>query len=435
MVFPYPPNTWPYRLESVPANATALGHIVGHNSFLERHGQGWRFRVRLPCRLTRLTARKELRVRLGTIPQAVALGHARALRVGAQQLVEAVSIMTTVDEAEAAIERWRADQAAAFAAKILDHGRLHLDRNEMTGRVPGIAGDAGFGVDLLLRSAHRETLGDHLALVRRALAGDPRKRTPGTHHRLGVAGNRDRRRYATSDNAHPDGQGAAGLCHAGAGARCYRRWRAGALMKALRPANFETDATRPEPVATTSKPGSGASEAENAPQSAPDATTLGERVTAERAPDTSPVAVEKASRRPGFDELWAELVFEKIDTLKEWKKSRRPDLLASRRLWDWLIGKQPAQAISADIHGARNTDLWRQRAMIASATTPIARLRRLSRLRGGPPTLTVAPRPLTTASTRKPSTSLWRIGAPFFNRPKARTKSQGAQARSSIISA
>jgi hypothetical protein len=70
---PHPPTTWPFRLESVSPNATALGHIVGHNSFLERHGQGWRFRVRLPRRLIRLTARYELPVKLGKIPHATAL--------------------------------------------------------------------------------------------------------------------------------------------------------------------------------------------------------------------------------------------------------------------------------------------------------------------------------------------------------------------------
>lgn len=56
VVFPYPPKTWFFWLESVPPIATALGHIVGHNSFLERHGQGWRFRVRLPRGLCQLTA-------------------------------------------------------------------------------------------------------------------------------------------------------------------------------------------------------------------------------------------------------------------------------------------------------------------------------------------------------------------------------------------
>ncbi len=313
----------------------------------------------MPRRLTRLTARKELRVRLGTIPHAAALAHARALRVGAQQLFEAVSSMTTIEEAEAAIERWRADHAAAFAANILDHGRLYLDRHEMTGRVPGIAGDPGFGVDLLLRSAHRETLGDQLALARRALAGDPSARehlAPIIAAALRAAG--------IDADAPRRTAGILTIKALQAYAKLVQELVAigdgepDALMTALRPANFETDATRSEPVATTSKPRNGASEAETAPQSAPDAATLVERFTVERAPDTSPVAVAKASSRPGFDELWAELVFEKIDTLKEWKKSRRPELLASRRLWTWLIGKEPAQATSADIHGARNTYLW-----------------------------------------------------------------------------
>lgn len=343
----------------MPPNATALGHIVGHNSFLERHGQGWRFRVRLPRRLTRLTARKELRVRLGTIPHAVALGHARALRVGAQQLFEAVSIMTTIEEAEAAIERWRADQAAAFALNMLDHGRLYLDRDEMAGRVPGIAGDPGFGVDLLLRSAHRETLDDHLTLVRRALAGDSRARErllpviASALRASGIDGHTPPR--TTSILTVKALQAYATLMQE---LVAIGDGEPDALMQALRPANFEADATRSEPIAATSKPRSGASEAEIAPRPAPDADAVVERIDGELAHDTPSVSVEMALPASSFHELWGELVFEKIDTLKQWKKSRRPELLASRRLWTWLIGKEPAQATSADIHDARNTYLW-----------------------------------------------------------------------------
>lgn len=114
----------------MPPNATAFGHIVGHNNFLERHGQGWRFRVRLPQRLRRLTARKELRVRLGTIPHAAALGHARALRVKAQRLFEVVSTMGTIEEAETAIEAWN-------LKKTIDLLRLPIDIEKLKMHWPG----------------------------------------------------------------------------------------------------------------------------------------------------------------------------------------------------------------------------------------------------------------------------------------------------------
>ena len=341
----------------MPPNATALGHIVGHNSFLERHGQGWRFRVRMPRRLTRLTARKELRVRLGTIPHATALSHARALRVGVQQLFEAVSRMKTIEEAEAAIERWRADHAAAFALNILDHGRLYLDPDEMNGRVPGIRGDAGFGVDLLLRSAHRETLQDHLALIRRALSGDANARQrlgPVIASALQAAGIDDTtpRRTAsiltvkaiqayetllqelvTIGNGEPD-----------------------ALLKALRPHSpSDATSTSSEPTAPSRETFHASAPSPARLELAADATEAA-AVPVTRTPTPSPAS--KRPPAPAFDELWDDFVTEKIDTLGEWKKSRRPELTASGRLWTWLIGKKPALTTSADIQDARALYLW-----------------------------------------------------------------------------
>ena len=314
----------------------------------------------MPRRLTRLTARKELRVRLGTIPHATALGHARALRVGAQQLFEAVSRMKTIEEAEAAIERWRADHAAAFALNILDHGRLYLDPDEMTGPVPGIAGNAGFGVDLLLRTVHRETLGEHLAMVRRALTGDPSARErlapviASALRSVGIDGNPTRRTISilTVKALQAYATLVQELVAIGDG-------EPDALLRALRPQSTSD-------VNSSSEPAAPSREAPNATVMAP-ALSPAELELAADAAEAAAVPVQripppspgpKRPPAPAFDELWDAFVTEKIDTLGEWKKSRRPELTASGRLWTWLIGKKPALTTSADIQEARALYLW-----------------------------------------------------------------------------
>ncbi len=297
-------------------------------------------------------------MRIGTIPHAAALLRARALRVGAQQLFEAVSRMKTIEEAEAAIEVWRANHAAAFAVNMLDHGRLYLDRDQMTGCVPGIAGDAGFGVDLLLRTVRREMLGEHLATVRRALAGDSSARDhlapviASALRSAGIKGDPTRRSMSilTVKALQAYATLVQELVAIGDG-------EPDALLKALRPSTAIGDLQQPEPIAV-----SVVRDVTVATHSVPpaDQNVVDEitELTAEPAGAKLRRPAAKRVPAPSFDELWEAFIDEKIETLREWKKSRRPELTASGRLWTWLIGKEPALATSANIQEARNLYLW-----------------------------------------------------------------------------
>lgn len=146
---------------------------MGHTRFVERHGDGWRFRVRLPAKLASLSSRRELRVRLRSIPRSVAVSRARCMRVEAERLFGVLGRMTDVNEAGAAIDAWLSSQLARYATKLVSEGRLFLDPGEMSGSEAGAASAAEFELDLSMRSAHSLDPHRRQRCVQRALSGDP----------------------------------------------------------------------------------------------------------------------------------------------------------------------------------------------------------------------------------------------------------------------
>ena len=49
-----------------------------------------------------------------------------------------------------------------------------------------------------------------------------------------------------------------------------------------------------------------------------------------------------------FGKLWDEFVETRLVIRKDWKLSRRPDLLSTRRLWMWIVGDMPVNSCGSD---------------------------------------------------------------------------------------
>lgn len=58
-----------------------------------------------------------------------------------------------------------------------------------------------------------------------------------------------------------------------------------------------------------------------------------------------------------FQEWWDRFVEDMLVTTREWERSRRPELLATSRLWHWIVDKDPDQVTGEDIADLRSTYL------------------------------------------------------------------------------
>ena len=50
-----------------------------------------------------------------------------------------------------------------------------------------------------------------------------------------------------------------------------------------------------------------------------------------------------------FGKFWDEFVQTKLDIRKDWKPSRRPELLSTRRLWIWIVGDVPPSECGSEL--------------------------------------------------------------------------------------
>ena len=319
----------------LPQFATALGHILGHNTFIERHGDSWRFRVRMPAGLARLSVRKELRVSLGPIPHAVAIARARTLRVEADRLFEGLSRMKDVEEAQAAIEAWRAAMLAHFATKMLQHGLLVLEPGEIVTGASGVGDATAFGIDILLRAAAGQRPDVAVTTVKRALSGDP------------IA----RRQLQPVVEAGLKATGIASDCPPDRVALLTTRILQAHL--ALQQDLIAIGRGDPDAIAAALAPhqAHGGNTGQAAPAQVVAAPELSTVVTMPPAAGSEPL-----SRHPSFEEQWASFIEDMLVTTRQWKPSRRPELLATGRLWTWIVGKSADQSGPVDL--ARLRDIY-----------------------------------------------------------------------------
>lgn len=299
----------------------------GHNTFLERHGDGWRFRVRFPSKLATFIDRDDLRLRLGRIDRREAMRRARLMRVDAERLFVELSVAMNVEAAHQAIEGWKADWLARFATRLVTEGRLFIGEDEMPG-------EDGLAIDLVARTGIAFDLKTLDQRIRRALAGfeaERREFEPIIKAGLIAAG--------LTDQASP----------------VLRASMTAAVLKAYAEGQRHLDAIARgdlDAIAAALR----ASDAGDCDKS-------GETAVARPADEQSGTGVspnrsgavtgEQSGQRQtalSFEENWSDFVTGKLVVTREWKPSRRAELAGTCRVWTWIVGeKSPSTVIKADL--------------------------------------------------------------------------------------
>ena len=75
---------------------------------------------------------------------------------------------------------------------------------------------------------------------------------------------------------------------------------------------------------------------------------------------TSPSATQSVSAEaePTLEASWTDFVRDKIDVTQQWKRSRRPELAATLRIWLWIIGRaSPSDVTKAELARFRSVFL------------------------------------------------------------------------------
>lgn len=305
----------------------------GHNTFLERHGDGWRFRVRIPSKLAAFINRSDLRLTLGRIDRREALRRARLMRVDAEQLF--VELGTTMDVAKAqqGIDAWKNRWLAEIASRLVTEGRIIITEKEMKG-------EEGLAVDLMLRMAmwlKTQTLDTR---IKRALAGfEPERLEFEPIIRAGL------KRAGVSDSTAPHVRAALTAAVLKAYAEGQRQIDAigqgdlEAIAMALSLADVPMDdldgTVGASPAAVRPEPGT-------------------------ELKATSPSATQSVSAEgeETFEASWTDFVRDKIDVTHLWKRSRRPELTATLRIWLWIIGRvSPSEVTKAELARFRSVFL------------------------------------------------------------------------------
>lgn len=298
----------------------------GHNTFIERHGDGWRFRVRFPSKLVTFVNHGDLRLRLGRIDRREALRRARLLRIDAERLFAQLSVAMDIKKADRAIEDWKRGWLARFATRLVTDGRLFIGEDEMPG-------DDGHAMDLLFRSAIAVDQAMPNRWIQRALAGFQSERGelgPVIKAGLVAAG--------LTDGVSPTLRASMTMSVLKAYAEGQRHLEAmasgdlEAIAAALRPFHDrqldQSGDAVVQPAVTHPEPG----------------------ISADRC---NALAIEQAQPpQPALsiEENWTHFVTDKIDVTREWKPSRRPELAGTLRVWTWIIGaKSPLATTKADL--------------------------------------------------------------------------------------
>ncbi|WP_439498502.1 tyrosine-type recombinase/integrase [Bosea sp. (in: a-proteobacteria)] len=300
----------------------------GH-SFIERHGDGWRFRVRFPTQLARFVNRGELRLRLGRIDRREALRCARLLRVDADTLFVALGKSMDVETARKKIEDWKRGWLAHFAIRLVDEGRVFVSKAEVDDP-DGI----GHSIDMLRRAFHHYDVVTQSERIGRALAGFAGERAefePVLQAGLAAAG--------VTDETSP----------------AHRALLTTAALTAYSEIERELDAIgRGNMEATTTALQYAAGGEPDEPEKAAEARPSASQPA--NATNTSPED-RPNSTTLSFEQTWKSFVEDKIDVTREWKPSRRPELAGTSRLWSWIIGKSPSTITKTDIARFRSVFL------------------------------------------------------------------------------
>lgn len=298
----------------------------GHNTFLERHGDGWRFRVRFPSKLVAFIDRHDLRLRLGRINRREALRRARLMRVDAERLFVELGAAMNVEKAHQAIEEWKRGWLARFATRLVTEGRLLIGEDEMPG-------EDGHAMDLVARTGIAFDLATLDQRLRRALAGfeaERREFEPIIQTGLVAAG--------VTDQAPP----------------VLRASMTAAVLKAYAEGQRQLDAIASgdlEAIAAALRPSNdGHSDRSGDVLARP----ADEQPDTGTGPNRCTAAIVEQSEPPqtalSFEESWKHFVTDKIDVTREWKPSRRPELAGTCRVWTWIIGsKSPSAITKADV--------------------------------------------------------------------------------------
>lgn len=302
----------------------------GHNPFLERHGDGWRFRVRFPSRLAGFLNRGDLRLHLGRIDRREAHRRARLMRSDADNLFVALGTMMDVRKAQEAIQEWKRGWAAKFATRLLADGRMFISAEETS----SLAADT-FSLDLLLRSGLQIDAEQLEGSIGRALAGFPdeqRELEPVVQAGLRAAGITGEtpsnvRALLTTAVLKAYGEMQRQIVAVGRGDASI----ADILQCDCAVSEVETRAetnAASNPVAAAATPG---------------------RLSAVGGAGASETR-HPAKADLGFSPTWERFVADKIDITREWKPSRRPELAGTCRVWSWIVGpKSPSLIAKADL--------------------------------------------------------------------------------------
>lgn len=316
------------------------GHMRGH-SFIERHGDGWRFRVRIPTQLARFVNRGELRLRLGRIDRREALRCARFLRVDADTLFVALGKCMDVETAQAKIEDWKRSWLAHFAIRLVDEGRVFVSKAEVDDP-DGI----GHGVDMLRRAFHHYDVVTQSERIRRALAGFAEEREefePALRAGLAAAG--------VSEETSPTHRALLTTTTLKAYGEIEQE------LDAIGRGDLEATATALQ-YAAREKPADPEKAAAARPSASQPETACGPCAVAQPSyAATIGLGDRSNSTTLSFDQTWKSFVEDKIDVTREWKPSRRPELAGTRRLWSWIVGKSPSAITKTDIARFRSVFL------------------------------------------------------------------------------
>lgn len=310
----------------------------GRADHLERHGAGWRVRVRRPKALVVGKLPVNLRITIGAAPYAAAARAARAVRAAADRLFAEVSGMNE-EQIGRRLAAWREEMKLTVAANLLEAGRMFLTPEECaamdsgSGLAKNAQAEPSLEVDQLMRVVAAGPWAEDR--VRRALAGFRSAReelAPVREAGLRALG------FET-----PEAQAAASALIP----HVYKAWLqslreqapfgagdpdalAAALSPALAPACATHRRVDGADVSTQAAEMSGcrltgADEGARLDRTA----SAAHETIVEEGPETA---------RRLFLARWDEFVKDKIDVTGEWKISRSSELASTRRIFERMCG-------------------------------------------------------------------------------------------------
>lgn len=333
------------------------GRTRGRVDHLERHGAGWRVRVRRPKALVVGNLPDDLRITIGAAPYAAAARAARAVRAAADRLFAEVSGMNE-EQIERRLAAWRKEMNLTVAANLVGTGRMFVTPTECAVMDAGMGPESGGDVepsqelDQLFRVVAAGPWAEDL--VRRALAGFSAAREE-------LAPIREAGLRALGFETPEAQAGASALIP-----HVYKTWlqslREQALFgagdpDALAAALGPTLAPIPAQACAVGRSVEGVAETAelaDVPRSLTSKPDDEEAQTAPPSDDALVIADAGIAQRPLLAR-WDEFVKEKIDVTRKWKDSRRPELKSTRRVFERMCGEVPSACLTRTLIKA-----WRE---------------------------------------------------------------------------